>query len=623
MSDTKQLLLLHLAHAKHALERAKNNSYSDQRKENYQNQLLLLFDEIEKDVELNLPTLTDAQIYDSHKKHLDFIIKSLQFLDSSTLNQIPYEIVECLRLAMNEWEPTDEFIIVTSLINNAQGFSYEWWLAIDDNLYKSIETKYPPIKFEHRLVQINLPKALSRDYLVAVVLYHELGHFIDMRNSLMISLIYETLDKIYLNSFSQAELDELKIYFPDLAWYINNVNRPDWNLIAHYFTSTLFHFREYFCDLFAAQYVGKSSSLYVTYLGQNNNEHSPTHPSDVNRAKVVTDFLGGQNNLVVTLINNSVQRIKPTTLQKRYTDVPKTDFFQLVPTLLANNQIHGIFNTGWDLWLTDQAALGAQVNSTEPSRVYTVINNLIEKSIGNFISLNEWRKIYPTAEPLPDTKPKSLLAQFFQTTKKGILTKAEILQLLHQNKLFIRPLLSNSQIGEAGIDFRLGYDFLVSVQGRDAFINASKNEWIPGGHQRNIKQFFQSSRRQLGETFILHPNQTVLAVTLEYVRLPEDCMLMLFMRSSYARLGLTISTIVQPGYCGCLNLEFTNSNNNPINLAIGARIVQALICRVSSSTQYFHTPRKYVCQVRPEPSAVINDDDLTALNQLWKQNNKR
>src|SRR5207249_4291784 len=122
---------------------------------------------------------------------------------------------------------------------------------------------------------------------------------------------------------------------------------------------------------------------------------------------------------------------------------------------------------------------------------------------------------------------------------------------------------------------------------------------------------------------ILHPNQTVLAVTLEYVRLPDDCMLMLFMRSSYARLGLTISTIVQPGYCGCLNLEFTNTNNNPINLAIGARIIQAVVCRVSNTTEYFHTSRKYVCQVRPEPSAVINDEDLAALNQLWKENNMR
>jgi dCTP deaminase len=284
--------------------------------------------------------------------------------------------------------------------------------------------------------------------------------------------------------------------------------------------------------------------------------------------------------------------------------------------------LHGLFPTGWTLWLKDQAKLGKHLNSTDTSRLYTVINNLIEKSIGNYIAFNEWAK-GNTSTSNPPLKAKSSIRSLFSIKRKGILTKDDLIEAIDKKKLFILPLLSNDQIGEAGVDFRLGYDFLVSIQGRDAFINASKNDWIPGGHQRNVKQFFQSSRRQLGETFILHPNQTVLAVTLEYVRLPEDCMLMLFMRSSYARLGLTISTIVQPGYCGCLNLEFTNANNNPINLAIGARIIQGVVCRVSNSTEYFHSPRKYVCQVRPEPSVVINDYDLAVLNNLWKLNNQR
>lgn len=205
------------------------------------------------------------------------------------------------------------------------------------------------------------------------------------------------------------------------------------------------------------------------------------------------------------------------------------------------------------------------------------------------------------------------------------LIKAEIESLISDNKLFIRPLLEQSQIGEIGIDLRLGYDFLVSVQGREAFINASKNDWIDGdsSNQRNIHQFFQATRRQIGETFILHPHQTVLAVSLEYVKLPEDCFIKLFMRSSYSRLGITISTIAQPGYCGCLSLELTNNNRNPINLTVGARIIQGIIFRVGSNVPYFYAPRKYVCQVRPEPSAVISDTDLNILNELWKENNNR
>lgn len=204
----------------------------------------------------------------------------------------------------------------------------------------------------------------------------------------------------------------------------------------------------------------------------------------------------------------------------------------------------------------------------------------------------------------------------------GCLVKSEIIDLLDKS-LFIRPQLDASQIGEVAIDFRLGYDFLVSVQGREAFINASKNEWIDSGSQRNINQFFQTTRRQVGETLILHPHQTVLAVTLEYVKLPPDCILKLFMRSSYSRLGITISTIAQPGYCGCLSVELTNTNRNPINLTVGARMIQGVLLRVSSNVEYFSVPRKYVCQVRPEPSAFINDSDLDILNELWRDNNGR
>jgi dCTP deaminase len=203
------------------------------------------------------------------------------------------------------------------------------------------------------------------------------------------------------------------------------------------------------------------------------------------------------------------------------------------------------------------------------------------------------------------------------------LLKSEIKELIESKKLYLRPLLDETQIGEIGIDLRLGYDFLVSIQGREAFINASKNDWIDGGNQRNINQFFQTTRRQIGETFILHPHQTVLAVSLEYVKLPDNCFMKLYMRSSYSRLGITISTIAQPGYCGCLSLELTNNNNNPINLTVGARIIQGLVYRLATDVPYFHSPRKYVCHVRPEPSAITADEDLNILNDLWKENNNR
>lgn len=204
----------------------------------------------------------------------------------------------------------------------------------------------------------------------------------------------------------------------------------------------------------------------------------------------------------------------------------------------------------------------------------------------------------------------------------GALTRKEIKERLDQD-IFIRPLLvPDKQVNEMAVDFRLGYDFLVTIHGREAYLNASLNN-EHGEPNRNLRYFFQESRRQLGETFILHPNQTILATSLEYIKLPDDLFLMLFMRSSYIRLGLSISAIVQPGYCGCISLELTNTNFTPINLTVGARLFQGVFFPVSTPTSYFGTPRKYTCTIRPEASAANEDNDLAILNTLWKKDNHK
>ena len=196
--------------------------------------------------------------------------------------------------------------------------------------------------------------------------------------------------------------------------------------------------------------------------------------------------------------------------------------------------------------------------------------------------------------------------------------KAEIKASLEKT-LFIRPLLDDSQIGELTVDFRLGYDFLVSIQGREPFIDASHNH---NESYRHAENFFERTRRRPGENFLLHPGQTILATSLEYIKLPGDVLIILNMRSSYSRLGLTISTIVQPGYCGCIPIELTNANKNAINLTVGSRLFQARFLRLAGKTNYFNTPRKYMCAVRPQVSAIASDGDLKILRRYFNENNE-
>jgi dCTP deaminase len=197
------------------------------------------------------------------------------------------------------------------------------------------------------------------------------------------------------------------------------------------------------------------------------------------------------------------------------------------------------------------------------------------------------------------------------------LTKRQILKFIEEEKLLISPLLENDQIGDLTVDLRLGTDFLVTIHGSNPFIDASLNndDHFP------IKNSFQETRRKLGETFLFHPNQTVLASSLEYIKLPSTVYAELNMRSSYLRLGLSLSAIVQPGYCGCLSIELTNVNKVPLNLTVGASIIQARLFQIEHELNYFSKKRKYMCQVRPIISAVTTDGDFKHLKEIWKRNN--
>lgn len=178
-----QFLKLHFSQLVKAWKISKYNSYSDAQKQNYHNNLSELFSCLKK-VNFDLQSPTEQQ---ELKEVIDFFILSLQFLNNSTVNCVPYEIVECLKVAMNEWiDKCNNYIIVTSY----NQYSFNPYLVVSGP-YTIIKTRFNII-FDKKLVQINLPQHLSNDYLCNAVLYHELGHFIDQ-----VQNIYPPIKSIY------------------------------------------------------------------------------------------------------------------------------------------------------------------------------------------------------------------------------------------------------------------------------------------------------------------------------------------------------------------------------------------------------------------------------------------
>lgn len=199
-----------------------------------------------------------------------------------------------------------------------------------------------------------------------------------------------------------------------------------------------------------------------------------------------------------------------------------------------------------------------------------------------------------------------------------LLTRKQLLKRIESegvDQIFIDPLLDDSQIGSVSIDLRLGCDFMVSVLNHRASIALHP----PNSHS-GPQTFFQSVRRDLGDPFIIYPSQAVLAVSLEYIRLPADVYADVISRSSYLRLGLNISSMFQPGFRGCVSLELFNHSNVPVELIVGSRLVQARFFENASDEQYLNDGprRKYIGNVRPEISRAPRDADLGKLAALSK-----
>ncbi|HEY1856178.1 dCTP deaminase [Acidocella sp.] len=203
-----------------------------------------------------------------------------------------------------------------------------------------------------------------------------------------------------------------------------------------------------------------------------------------------------------------------------------------------------------------------------------------------------------------------------------LLNKAEIrrrLSLTNEKGLFIEPLLESSQLGEVTVDLRLGYDFLVPILTRKPFISVVEKDQ----NFRGVESYYRSTRREIGDRFVLYPQQVVLTTSLEYVGLPADVYADLLPRSSYARLGMSFGTMMQPGYRGCFPLELSNTSNNPLELVVGSRIVQARFFNIEFPSEYNgqDEPRKYLGNTRPVVSKAAHDGDLFRLHAIALKRN--
>lgn len=176
-----------------------------------------------------------------------------------------------------------------------------------------------------------------------------------------------------------------------------------------------------------------------------------------------------------------------------------------------------------------------------------------------------------------------------------ILSDNTIYKMIQNSELKISP-LENEQVQPASVDIRLGNTFGI-VEDSPAGIITMDSE---------IKYKIIES-----DTYILLPNQFVLATTMEYFELPDDLTAFVEGRSSLGRMGLFIQNAgwVDPGFKGEITLELYNANRCAIELKAGRRVGQLVFAKMDAAALNPYNG-KYQGQKRATSSRVYLDKEI-------------
>jgi len=161
-----------------------------------------------------------------------------------------------------------------------------------------------------------------------------------------------------------------------------------------------------------------------------------------------------------------------------------------------------------------------------------------------------------------------------------MLSHNEILKEIEKGNIQLTP-FEPKNVGACSVDLRLGYEFRKFDRNKGSIVNVTND--IDSGEFSTIVKLRKK------ESYILKPNELVLGVTLEKLKLSNKICAKLDGRSRFARLGLTThvsSSLIQPGVNNVQVLEI--SNLSPFNLVIspGLKICQITFHELTSAAEY-------------------------------------
>jgi dCTP deaminase len=186
-----------------------------------------------------------------------------------------------------------------------------------------------------------------------------------------------------------------------------------------------------------------------------------------------------------------------------------------------------------------------------------------------------------------------------------VLSDVDLLAALNSGEIIVQPAPDfESQLGACSLDLRLGNEFRVFERTRNAFIDPrGPIDWESFTRVINVPD---------DEAFVIHPQELVLAATVEEITLPANVLGRLEGRSSLGRIGIIVhgtAPLFYPGFTGHAVMELGNIGPMPVGLYPGMRICSFTFEKLSSPSSRPYKG-KYSGQSGPVGSRLQSDNEM-------------
>lgn len=205
--------------------------------------------------------------------------------------------------------------------------------------FKVVFTKEP--------VFIRVPDEFKDDILSNIVLFHEVGHFVDFDNAIS-EYVSEDIEN-EINGKPSARI--LRDYFPTL--YNKIFDATTMNKIK-------IHVSEYVADVFGCIYAGSHILNYLSYLeGNTPKRESETHPSYLCRKKMIDSFIayckyGDTKDNLLSYILNAINGIFNTSIGIVDSNKKEEDFFSGTYMIADVDDMFTLFIKPWDMIIRER-----------------------------------------------------------------------------------------------------------------------------------------------------------------------------------------------------------------------------------------------------------------------------